>query len=166
MGAENINLGTCSISFDGTDLGLTIGGVEVAVDTNSYETTVDQFGETVVGSRITGRNVTAKVPMAETTLGNLVLIMPGAVLSGDGNKVSVSTGIGTDLLAAAKVLILHPVDLAAGDKSQDFTIPLASTPGGINFAYKIDEERIYMAEFKGFPDAAGLLFTYGDPAAT
>lgn len=171
MSAENIRLGTCNIIYDGTDLGLTIGGVEVTVTTTTHETKVDQFGETVVEERITGRNVSAKVPMAETTLENLAKIMPGAQLIVDDatptkKKVVVSTGTGLSLIAIAKKLILRPVGLAVGDHSEDFTIPLAATPGAISFAYKTGTERVYNADFKGYPDANGILFTYGDETAT
>lgn len=170
MGAENIQLGTCSVTFDGVDLGLTIGGVEVEVTTTTHETMVDQFGETVVEEKIIGRNITAKVPMAETTLDNLVAIMPGAVKVIDGAvvtkiKVNVSTGIGTSLLATAAKLVLHPIANAPTDLSQDLVIPLANTPGGINFAYKIDQERVYQADFKGYPDSNGLLYVFGDETA-
>ena len=171
MGAENIQLGTCNIDLNGTDLGLTIGGVEVAVTTTTHVTTVDQFGETIVSETITGRNVMVKVPMAETTLENMAAIMPGAELITDGidankKRVDVKTGIGVNLLDAALPLTLHPVNLPVSDVSEDFVVPLASTPGGVQFAYKHDEERVFMADFKGYPDSSGLLYTYGDLTAT
>ncbi len=170
-GAENIRLGTCNISYGGVDLGLTIGGVEVTVGTTTHETKVDQFGESIVEERITGRNVSAKVPMAETTIENLASIMPGATLvvkAGDPTKkkVVVKTGIGISLIGLAKELVLHPVNLPVNDKSEDFVIPLAATPGAISFSYKTETERVYNADFKGYPASDGVLFIYGDKAAT
>lgn len=169
--AENIRLGTCKIIYDGQDVGLTIGGVEVTVSTTTHETKVDQFGESIVEERITGRNVMVKVPMAETTLDNMARIMPGAELitdatAPDKKKVVVNTGTGLSLIQRAKLLRLHPVDLPDTDKSEDFVIPLAATPGGVNFAYKTSQERVYNADFKGYPDSAGVLFIYGDETAT
>lgn len=170
MGAQNIQLGTCTIKFNGVDLGLTIGGVEVEVSTNTHETKVDQFGDTAVNEFITGRNITAKVPLAETTLENLVAIMPGSTLVTDAidptkKKVVVNTGTGTSLLALAQELILHPTGNAATDLSEDLTIPLAATPGGISFSYKVDQERVFVANFKGYPDANDLLYVYGNKSA-
>lgn len=165
---KNIKLGTCKISFGGEDLGLTIGGVELTVETTTYETKVDQFGETVVSEIITGRNVSVTAPLAETTLDNLVRIMPGATLVGTGDTrvVEVKTGIGASLLEAALPLVLHPIALPDSDKSEDITIPKASTAGAINFAYKLDSERVYTAEFKGYPDpTSGLLLQFGDTSA-
>jgi len=173
MGAENISLGTCKISYDGADLGLTAGGVEVEVTTSTHETKVDQLGESVVDEFVTGRNVTVRAPLAETTIDNLVKIMPGAskvVDNVDANKirVDVTTGIGTSLRDNAKELILHPIALPDSDVSEDFIVPLAGVAGALNFAYKLDQERIYNAEFKGYPDEskAGLIFQIGDKTAT
>lgn len=84
--AENVKLGVCNVLFDGVDLGYTKGGVEVEVQTNTHEVLVDQFGETPISEIITGRTVQATVPLAETTLENLVAIMPGSRLVSDGVK--------------------------------------------------------------------------------
>ena len=167
---ENIKMGTCKLSFDGQDLGLTMGGVEVEVTTTTHETKVDQFGDTVVNERIMGRNIVVKAPLAETTLDNLVLIMPGAELKTDNTvpdkpkkKVTVKSGVGISLLGLAKELILHPIALPDSDKSEDLVLPLAATAGAMSFAYKYDEERVFNCEFKGYPDSeSGVLFIYGD----
>ena len=82
---ENIKIGTCRVYFDGQDLGYTQGGVDVSVTTDTHEVNVDQFGKSVVNEIIQGRMVSAKVPMAETTLENLVTIMPGASIVNVGS---------------------------------------------------------------------------------
>jgi len=277
---RNVKLGVCRVFFDGNDLGYTKGGVEVEVSTETHRVEVDQFGKTPIDEVIMGREVSAKVPLAETTLDNLVAIMPGATLVetggvkatgtivfadvGDANdtvtvngkvftavasatapdeftiggtaaataanllaklqasldirvvqanyslatatitatftqkgtagnaftlaksgtditvsgatlasgaaptarKVDVATGIGVSLLQTAKKLVLHPIASNADDASEDFVIPLANTSGALQFAYKLEDERIYNVTFMGYPDAAtGKLFTFGDEAA-
>lgn len=171
MGVENIKLGTCKIKLDATDLGLTIGGVEVEVSTDTHQTKVDQHGETIVKEFIKGRNMTVRLSLAETTLENMVSVMPGATLITDGGdptkkKVEVTSGTGIDLLTSAGKLTLHPVELPDSDKSEDLTLPKASTPGGLSFSYKSDEERVFTTEFSAYPDDTGVLFTYGDETAT
>lgn len=164
---KNVKLGVCSISFGGKDLGYTKGGVEVTVETETKKITVDQFGQSVINEVIIGRNVTVVAPLAETTLENLVEIMPGATLTGADatKKVDVLTGVGVSLLDTAKVLVLHPIAKPANDKSEDFTIPKAATAGAINYAYKLDEEKIYNTTFTGYPDpVTGKLFTVGAAA--
>ena len=75
-------------------------------------------------------------------------------------------GTGLNLLDYAEKLILHPKALPSTDKSEDFIVPLAATAGAISYAYKLDEERIFNVEFKGYPNSTtGLLFQIGDESA-
>jgi hypothetical protein len=85
---ENVKLGVCTATFDSADLGFTKGGVEVEVQTNTHEVTVDQMGETPIDEIITGRTVQVTIPMAETTLDNLARVMPGSTLVTDGSYAS------------------------------------------------------------------------------
>jgi hypothetical protein len=277
---KNVKLGVCTINFDGVDLGLTKGGVEVMVSTDTHEVEVDQFGKTIINEIIMKRDVKVKVPLAETTLDNLVAIMPGATMVSDGVKASgsitiatqptngqtilvngktltfktvaagaldvligattaatatnlaavlnasvdvalsvadfsvagnvvtatygtrgtvgnaftlatgtagasvttsgatltggvnttkarvdVSTGVGVSLLNIAKTLVLHPMENAANNLSEDFVLPLAATAGALQFSYEVDKERTYPVEFTGYPDGQGKLFYIGDPTA-
>jgi hypothetical protein len=276
---KNVKLGVCKVYFGGVDLGLTKGGVEVAVTTETFKVEVDQYGKTPVKEQIMGRQVSAKVPMAETTLQNMANLMPGAALVTDGVKASatltfgtvttattatiggqaftfvnsnpgtyavkigatlqetidnfvaavnraglqksigglvaaqtdtavvtiraidpgtaantvtiaaasgitasgatlsggvaetkarldVTTGTGVDLLDIAQELRLHPVNNADTDFSEDFVIYKAATPGALQFAYKLDAERIFNADFMGYPDpTTGKLFSIGNPNA-
>lgn len=170
---ENVKLGVCSVKFNNVDLGYTKGGVEVDVSTTTKKVTVDQFGESEINEIITGRSIKVKVPLAETTLENLVAIMPGATLVTDSidptkKRVDVTNGVGTSLLALAQELRLHPTDLPAGDLSEDLVINKAMTPGAMQFAYKVDDERVFNCEFTGYPDAANgnVLYSVGDTTAT
>lgn len=265
---KNVKLGVCWVSFDGVDLGLTKGGVEVEVATDTHKTMVDQFGQSEVNETILKRTVMAKIPMAETHVENMVNIMPGATLIDNSTKqvdtvtvdtagnaqaytitldgvtytytsdadavigeiclglvaavnesgaarsiatttatavdvvgdvvltariggdtvvatsgtdttlvattpavvgakrVEVTNAVGTDLLSIAKRLVIHPKNKPYSDRSEDFVIPLAATPGGLNFGYKLEDERVFNIEFVGYPDAAtSVLFEFGDPAA-
>lgn len=169
---KNVKLGVCKITYGGVDLGYTKGGVEVDVATETYKMTVDQFGESEINEYIMKRTVKVKCPLAETTVENMVAIMPGATLITDGvdpniKRVEVTNGVGTDMLQQAQELVLHPIALPDGDQSEDFIIPHAATAGGLQFAYKYNEERIFNVEFSGYPDpATKVLFTFGDPNAT
>ena len=171
MATENVKLGVCNVTFDAVDLGLTKGGVEVEVTTETHKVMVDQFGNVPVNEYIVAREVKIRVPMAETTLENLIKIMPGATLVTDGTtptkkKVNVEHGTGINLLSLAKQLILHPAALTALDKSQDFTVPLAMTAGALTYSYKLDEERIYNVEFAAYPNSTtDIMFIVGDPSA-
>lgn len=88
---NNVKLGVCQVFFGGVDLGYTKGGVEVEATTETHKIEVDQFGKSVINEIIMGRNVAATVPLAETTLENLVRIMPGAILQGVGGTAATGT---------------------------------------------------------------------------
>ena len=167
---KNVKLGVCKVTFDGQDLGYTKGGVEVSVKTETHKVMVDQFGKTPINEYVMGREVQVKVPLAETTLENLVKIMPGAALVTDSvdptkKVVNVPTGIGSNLLDIAKVLVLHPIGKPDSDKGDDFTVFKAATAGALQFSYKLEDERVYSCEFNGYPDAQGKLFAVGDTTA-
>lgn len=270
---KNVKLGPCAVLFDGVDLGYTQGGVEVEVQTNTHEVKVDQFGDTPINDLVTGRIVTAKVPLAETTVENMARLMPGSTVVGNGVKASqtvtfvtaapvnndavviagtaftfktspvgvndmaipasitaaatalaakinaaaspvsavavgavvtltaddagqagngitltktggtnitlggavlsggvdatkirmvVNTGVGLSMLAYAKELTLRPQGTNGED---DFIIYKAATPGALNFAYKLDTERVFIANFKGYVTGTGDLFAIGDRTA-
>ena len=169
---NNVKLGVCKITFDGVDLGYTKGGVEVSVATETYKVEVDQFGKSSISEVIMGRECKVKVPLAETTLANLVKVMPGATLVTDGTdankkRVDVVNAVGVNLLDVAKVLILHPQALADNDYSQDFNIPIAATAGALTFAYKLDQERIFDVNFTAYPNPTSKkLFSVGDLLAS
>ncbi|UUZ75527.1 hypothetical protein LP414_27815 [Polaromonas sp. P1(28)-13] len=106
---RNVKLGVCTVTFKGTDLGYTSGGVEVTVKTDTHKTSVDQFGKTSINETITGREVMAKTPLAETTIANLVAIMPGAVMTATGGAVATGTITVTTNPAAADTILINGV---------------------------------------------------------
>jgi hypothetical protein len=165
----NVKMGVCKVSFGGDDLGFTKGGVELTLETESHPVTVDQFGSTPLSEIITGRTVTIKVPLAETDVDHLIAVIPGATKVtdattplGNGIYAKITTAVGSDLKATAKVLRLHPTYLVSTDHSEDVVIPLANTSGSISFAYKLDEERIFNVEFKAYADGSGNLMYFGN----
>ena len=104
--------------------------------------------------------------LASGTAGAKVTVS-GAALTGGSDptakNVSVTTGIGINLLDLARELRLHPIQKAVSDRTDDFVLPLANTPGALTFAYKLEAERIYNVEFSTFPDpTSGQLYRIGN----
>jgi hypothetical protein len=93
---------------------------------------------------------------------NITVAGPTGGVAPTKAKVVVNTGININLLTSAKKLVLRPKGTNGED---DFTIYKANTAGALNFAYMIDNERVYSTEFKGYVDAAGDLFEIGHPNA-
>ena len=134
---KNVKLGVCKISFDGTDLGYTKGGVEVSVKTDTHKVNVDQFGKTTVNEYIMGRELTAKVPLVETTMQNLVAIMPGAFLTMAGGKVATGKITITTNPSDGNTITIGGTTLtfirggAVTSASTALTISVTSAAGGI-----------------------------------
>lgn len=126
---DNVKLGVCTILFDNNDLGYTKGGVEVEVATTTHDVKVDQFGETPISELITGRTVTVKTPLAETTLENLVAIMPGSKLVSDGAKATGTISLTGDQIAEDdEVSINDAVFTFKSTPSADHEVEICATP--------------------------------------
>jgi hypothetical protein len=164
---ENLEMGPCDVTFKGTDLGLTKGGVEVEFGTEITNIVADQYGDTAIDSVIKGRSIKVTVPMAERDLTRLASVFPGSSLVGTTTKrLVINAATGTSLRALAGPLVLHPHGVVSTDASKDLTVPLAMSKGDIKFAYKSDDQRVYSVEFEGYVDlTTGELFNMGDPAA-
>lgn len=162
-----LEMGPCNVTFKTTDLGLTKGGVEVEFATEVSAVTADQYGDTIIDNYIKGRAIKIKVPMAENDITKFAAVFPAATLvtSGLNKKLVFKSGVGTSLRALAGSLVLHPKGRLTTDKSRDFTVPVAMCKGDFSYAYKHDEQRVFMLEFEGFVDlTTDELFTMGDPA--
>ena len=169
---SKIKLGACKVTWNNVDLGYTKGGVEVEITTAKKKIMVDQFGETEVNEYIMGRSVIVRVPLAESDLTLLASVIPGSTLVTNvgppaRKKLNIPTGTGVSLRDLAEQLVLHPANELVTFKDDDFVVPLATASGDITFAYRHDEERVFMVEFVGYADnTTGLLAIIGDPAAT
>lgn len=104
---NNIRLGPCRVRWAGRDLGLTKGGVELEVATETKQVTVDQFGSTPVNEYILGRTLTATVPLAETDVDTLhsVLKNIGSTLEQNGTAATGTITITTNPTAGDTVVV-------------------------------------------------------------
>lgn len=150
---ENVKLGPCKITYDGVDLGYTKGGVEVTVETSTYEVTVDQFGEAPIDEYITGRTVTVTAPLAETTKENLERIMPGASVVNEG--ASVATGeisVNTNPIDGETLSINGVLYTFKDEATLDNDIAIGGTPDATAAAIQVKlsastEPKVAVAEY-------------------
>lgn len=135
---KNVKLGVCKVLFNGKDLGYTKGGVEVSVKTDTHQVTIDQFGKTPINEYIMGRQVTVKVPLAETTLDNLVKTMPGATLVQSGGAFASGTmTIATNPTAGQTIIINGKTvtfKTTAASGANEVTIGASATATASNLA--------------------------------
>lgn len=163
---ENIKLGVCRAYFDGIDLGLTKGGVEVSVSTETYKVEVDQFGKTPVSELIMGRSVMARVPMAETTLDNMVRVMPGATLVETGGTAATGTITVTTNPTAGQTVIVNGETFTfrtgSAPLANDVLIGAASANTASNLAAKLNASTSPKVALANYTVAtATVTVTYG-----
>lgn len=105
---SNVKLGVCRVRFGGIDVGYTKGGVDFAVTTETHKIMVDQYGNSEIDEIIMGRSAKVILPLAETTLDNIIKIMPGAILKTDGVKATGSITF-TTIPATADTITVNGV---------------------------------------------------------
>lgn len=166
--ATKIQLGPCSVTYKGVDLGHTIGGVTVTYTPEYYETKVDKFGSSVVEKFLTGERLMAECNLAEFTLANLeVAIAKGTQVADD--SVSIGSVAGKRASETAGLLVLHPLALAASDRNSDVAIYKAVVTGELKLEHKNDGEKVLPVQFDGLVDEnrsdGNLLGFIGDSIA-
>jgi energy-converting hydrogenase Eha subunit B len=165
---KNVKLGVCQVFFDNVDLGYTQGGVEVSVTTDTRKVEIDQFGKTPINEAIQGRQVSVKVPLAETTLRNLVKIMPGATLVTDGVQASGTVTFVGQPTAAQTVTIAGQVfTFQVGNPANIFQVKIGASVAASaqNLVDAINLSQISPASGGVIASLTGLVATVraGDP---
>lgn len=171
--SENLELGPCIVALgtagSETDLGFTKGGVTVTIETAVANVTTDQLGEVIAKQILVGRNATIKIPFAETDLELMSKIIPLASYSTDGTKEKtiINTPIGSDLLASASnsLKLTKAIGVSASTDANDvFRFYKAAPSGEVEFAFSIEDQRIFEVEFMAYPDSSNnfALGVFGD----
>lgn len=140
---SNVKIGVCSVTYNGTDLGHTQGGVTVTYEPDIHETNVDKFGSTPAKVTLVGERLTATVPLAEATIANIQKAIPAA--SNDASKATIGGQVGDELTGA--LLVLHPTENDAGDLSENVTLYKAVPVSTVELPFMVDEERVFEVEF-------------------
>lgn len=147
----NVQLGVCSVSFNGVDLGHTIGGVEVTYEPVNQDVMVDKYGDTVVEKYLTGEKWTAKVPMAEFTIANLRRAIPQSQFAGAANaRITIGAAAGKKASDDAAQLVLHPIN--EGTARHDMVFYKAIATSEVTISMKNDEAKVIEVTFEALLD--------------
>lgn len=154
----NVRIGACSVLWGGVSLGHTKDGAEFQFERSFEDLMVDQYGETAVDKALTGQNLTVKVYLAEPNTSNLHVALPeqGHASGANGERVGLGADAGATLRQFARELVLHPLNRAASDDSEDIHIYLAVSMETVALNYKVDEQRVIEVTFQALVDE-----TYG-----
>lgn len=146
-----VQVGACSVTYNGLDLGHTKGGVEVSYEPTYKDVSVDKYGETVVEKYLTGEKFTAKVPLAEFTIANLRNAMPKSTFAGAANtRITIGAAAGKKATDSAAQLVLHPLN--QGTRQHDIVLYKAYVASQVVLSHKNDEEKIIEVTFEALLD--------------
>lgn len=157
----NLDIGACSITLDGVDLGHTMGGVSVSVSRDIVELFADQYAGPV-NLASTYENIEVTFNFAETDLVKLKELFPLTKTSATATAVSFGGEAGTLYRSLAAQLILHPYNREVVDKEADLVIEKAVAHGDFSYEYTKDNQKVYSVTMTGLIDATtGLLAYFG-----
>lgn len=149
--ALNVQLGVCTVTFNGVDLGHTKGGVEWMYEPEHHDIAVDKYGSTTIEKRLIGEKVTVKVPLAEFTIANLRVAMPQSTFAGAANtRVLLGATAGQKATDDSAVLVLHP--FTEGTRRHDIVLYKAYATEAVTLSHSNDEEKVIEVTFQALLD--------------
>lgn len=170
MAESNFQLGPCKIEYGGEDLGNTNGGVTVTIEESYASLTTDQNGENPVDEQCTGTSVTVEGALADITLDNIASLFKTTVVgtAGSAQKVEIKANVGTSLLANSNEMVIKPYvnGTVTTDPNDYITIHNAGFKASASMAYNATDQRVINFTATGYPNADGVIVTFGDVTAT
>ena len=169
---QDFPIGPAVLVYNGTELGETHGGASVSIDGESVSTYADKTGRVARFKVRVARQVMVKAALTEPTLEQLAKIFGATVTSGTkSSALTLKPGVGKDLTAAAKTLILKPIvdDKTSTDEADWIYIPKASIEAKCEVPYNYEAQRTWAFEAEAHPvlttDIAesGFLYNSGSP---
>lgn len=162
------------VTLNSVSMGLTEGGVEIAIQSAVTELTGDQTGITPLDTRNNGSRVTIKMAFLETaTYAKLkAVLFDGTLRSSGGTAVGVGgvlSGVRVGLTDAV-ALIMHPLDIDDGTLTNDINVWKVVALGDITIKYVGSAKTVYEVTLLALIDssktAGKQLIDFGLTAAT
>jgi hypothetical protein len=131
--ATKVKMGAAWVTYKGSDLGYTKGGISISFNQQAKPIVIDSLGTNPLAQVVMSRVAAIRVPLAESTASRITTLIP------------TSTTIGTDILASSGALVITP-KVGGGAITFDRAIPT----GTMQVAYAFDRERVWMVEFEAY----------------
>lgn len=157
--ADTINIGIAEIYFyrEGSNmpiyLGLTKEGVTFKYEPNYHELVCDQTGTTPLDDVFIGEKASAEVKVLDSSKKKIAFLMPASAVEGTNENPSAVTFGGRPGPRASQYfgkLRIHPVSIV--DSSYDIIIYRTTNTGGMELAFKLEEEWVIPCMFKAYYD--------------
>lgn len=166
----NIALSPMRVKWNGVDLGGTTDHVSLSIKYDTADIMVDQFGKSVIDKVVSGMHYSIKLTLSEIkNMDNWKVAFPSMheIINGGTKSMYSDMQIGDHLLAKAQQLLLHPLENADADLSQDYLFYKAICVEASEVKYGPDKQSGLNVEFIVFPDTSvspARYMTHGDPS--
>lgn len=167
----NLELSPCRVTFNGVDLGATLGNVTVSPKYSKVPLKADQFGDqTDIDYVVNGFSVQIETELAETSLkDNWKVVFPNArlITSGGNKAMYFENMVGDKDSSHAAILLLHPLSSVNGDLSHDHRFYKAVATAESQYVFSPGTQSKLKIVWKVLPDTAVVpprFYFIGDPA--
>lgn len=157
-----LHLGHANVSYGGTTVGHTMGGVTVSITEESNDIMADDFGVMPVDSVYNGSTVEVTVPLGQIEMTSLETAFPFAVLA--DSKLKHGKIVGERASAHFAELVVQPTATAFVGVSLVVHNAVVSEVSDISFTN--DEQTVTEVTFRGYLDSSstdGLIAYQGSP---
>ena len=151
--ASNVRIGACTVTFRGTDLGHTLGGVTFNYEPDYEDLRVDKWAGPI-DKALTSENLTITVRLAEPQVQRLRYAIAAATYDSSGANSSLELGKSTGFLGSSVAghLRLHPQRLTNTDQSEDINIFKAVPVDEVELEYTVDDQLVAEVTFQALVD--------------
>lgn len=163
---SKLTIGACTVTWGGVDLGHTIGGSVVTYTPEWADILADLYGNTKVDQRLLGESIEITMTLAQWVLDET--LDAAAPIGGveSSTKREYGSSASQSLLTEAKELVLHPIRLAAGDRSEDIVVYQAAVSSAVAINYQNDTQKGIEVTWIGLIEESNsdgnFLFLIGD----
>lgn len=144
--SSKVKIGAAWVSYKGTDLGYTQGGITLSIENLQKEIFIDELGPLPQAIFSLGKRVTAMVPLAESDY-----VKISSLLNSSSYKIEHS--FGTELFATAGDLVFTSKE----DSSTIMTIHNCLVTGQVSTKVNYNQERIWGVTFVGYGTSTTLI---------
>lgn len=165
----NLELTPMRVTFNGVDLGGTLGNVLVTPKYVKAPLMADQYGKTVLDRRVSAVEITVTTELAEVlNKDNWKVVFPHAKEVTSGTKlIQWVNAIGDSDLSHSAQLLLHPLSKADADLTENYLFYKACSSAESEITYSPEGQAKLKIVWNILPDTSvspAVFFIYGDPA--
>lgn len=157
----NVRIGEATLTWNGVDLGHTMGGGKVNYKPKNEDLMVDKYAGPI-DAALVSEELTVEFSLAEPVVDTLRYAYFGSAYATGAGKKQLQLGTTTGVLASSKAagLLIHPRSKGT-DESEDIYLFKAAAIDEVELNYEIDKQRVFKVTFRAFVDPNSTQGTLG-----